>query len=160
MNVKLNNEELTVYADMYSAKNFMMRDRTVIALHLKDQDGCPYADITKGFGEFIGQPGITFLDGNALYDVEALVKDNGIGVRAPFAKKLSGFCEYPPYIINPWFLEKAYKDDTLKEYLGQYDFDNAHILDDEEYAKKMEQLKEAYREYCEAKGFTVKTDFK
>ena len=64
MNVKLNNEELTVYADLYNAKNFMMRDRTVIALHLKDQDGCPYADITKGFGEFIGQPGITFLDGN------------------------------------------------------------------------------------------------
>jgi len=155
-------KELDIVADFYVAHDFMGKERGVIALMLMEdtEEGKDfYCDVTKGFGEFIGQPCITFLDGNALYDVEKMVTENGIGVRAPFANKQSGFCEYPPYIINPYFLESVYEKKDLAEYLGYYDFGNEHVLSDKEYNEKMSSLKDAYENYCKKNGGVFRKDF-
>ena len=153
MKIKVKEKELELEGFFYNVKDFMLRDRTSLALILydSDEDGtCEYGRLTTGFGEFIGMKGTTYINGNGIFfDPEQVMIENGLGIQMGGIKKQSGFCEYPLYLINPYLLEKIYKKDELCEYLGYYRFMNEHILNDEEYENDIAELKASYDEYYE-----------
>ena len=96
-------------------------DAPILALWLETPDGERFADVTKGFGEFIGQMFSSYMDGNALYDVESFLKDNHIAFDTGYTKK-SGFCTYPLYRISPFIFDDLFTEEEKEEYFLAYDF--------------------------------------
>ena len=140
--VLVNNEKLFVKGGFDTTRNMITGKKArTPKLDLVDEDGLPYAYITRNLGEFIGMPGIAYIDGNALYDIEKMMKDFNLGVKTIF-KKQSGFCMYPAYFINPDILESLCDERELKKYILSYDFENEGLT----YESLMADLKKAYSE--------------
>lgn len=148
-------EEVVIKADFY-AKSYDMiegKNKHVPALWLETPEGEPYADLSKGFGEFIGMECTTYMDGNALFDIKNFLKENHIGTDMGF-KKHSGFCDYPLYKLSPFALEQLYNkkqlNDYLKDFVDPYEYDtNAdyyRVLEDENYADN--RLSEMKMSWC------------
>ena len=154
-------EKVTIRGGFYANARDMVtgEDKHVPALWLESIDeefgfAEPYADLTTGFGEFIGLPMSSYMDGNAYFDIKKFLEDNHIGFNTGLTKH-SGFCTYPLYTISPFVMEQLYDKEELnayfKDFVDEYEYtaeEVQDIMENDNYAEEV--LQEAKVDYVVA----------
>ena len=119
--VTIDGEELFVKGGFYEVEDWMGEPKRLLGLYLVDKNGEEYGDLSKSFGEFVGQYGCFFADANSVgYDAGKVLQDNLIAFPSAGFKQ-SGFVKYPSFRISPYAMETLFTLEEIAAY--KLDFD-------------------------------------
>lgn len=119
--VRYNDTELLLKGGFYDVADWMGEEKHLIGLWLETPDGEYYTDLTRSFGEFVGQYGCFFPDVNNESRVEQFLQDNCIAFPIG-GQKTSGFVTYPAYRLSPYVMEKLFTLEEIRDYKLDYYF--------------------------------------
>jgi len=133
--VRYDDTELLLKGGFYDVTDWMGKEKHLIGLWLETPDGEYYTDLTRSFGEFVGQYGCFFPDVNNESHIEQFLQDNCFAFPVG-GQKTSGFVTYPAYHISPYVMEKLF---TLEE-IEAYERDYGYIGNLEDEKKRFDEF--------------------
>ncbi|MBO6194580.1 MAG: DUF4313 domain-containing protein [Clostridiales bacterium] len=152
IDVNYQGQDLHLVGGFYQVFDFMGDNKSLIYLGLETPEGEPYADLTKSFGEFVGQYGALFADINNCPGIEDFLQDNQIAFPTG-GYKTGGYVTYPAYRLSPYIMEKLFSLEQIKDYKLEFDYMGEHTIEDELstdwVTESLEAEKESFDEYLE-----------
>lgn len=119
--VRYDDQDLYLKGSFYEVTDWQNENKRLIGLWLETADGEYYTDLTKSFGEFVGQYGCFFPDVNNESRVEQFLQDNCFAFPIG-GQKTSGFVTYPAYRLSPYVMEKLFTLEEIRDYKLDFDF--------------------------------------
>lgn len=144
--VRYDDTELLLKGGFYDVADWMGKEKHLIGLWLETPDGEYYTDLTRSFGEFVGQYGCFFPDVNNESHIEQFLQDNCFAFPIG-GQKTSGFVTYPAYRISPHVMEKLF---TLEE-IEAYRRDYGYTGDPDWVKQELEAEKKRFDEFIAAR---------
>lgn len=152
--VRYDDQDLYLKGSFYEVTDWQGTDKRLIGLWLESADGEYYTDLTKSFGEFVGQYGCFFPDVNNESRVEQFLQDNCFAFPIG-GQKTSGFVTYPAYRISPHVMEKLFTLEEIEAYKRDYDFydeiDEKYKGNSDWVKQELEAEKKSFDEFIAAR---------